>query len=337
MFTDEELKPFGWARGGYWMRCKVCGDEELGVAKHSLQCRCCASQAALDSLRAKLVGVEQERDESLKKQYAKVEELEKSNSRWAESYVEQGHAHEGHMMEVIEKLTAAEQEREEFKESYRLAMVSVNDAYDKGKATAAQEKEGLKQLLQEASDRLYLYSQDNHHSIVNKLVQDRDRLAAEVKEWKHNHEQEVARARFLKERLDMPVERIKAYGKMQELQAQLATAQQSAQELFRAGMLQAWKLVWEWNTVEGKGALLDKIRKEAAEESVTQPQQSAQEQFRKGMERALEILDNAVSQGWIARNGKVRFITRGIRNHLELDDVRERIAAAIEAIPEEGV
>lgn len=51
---------------------------------------------------------------------------------------------------------------------------------------------------------------------------ERDKLRAEVAHWKQNHAHEVARARLLKERTDMPVERIKAYELVAELRAQLA-------------------------------------------------------------------------------------------------------------------
>jgi hypothetical protein len=64
-------------------------------------------------------------------------------------------------------------------------------------------------------------------------------LEREVAEWKHNHRQEVSRARVLKERLDIPLERIAAYEQIGKLQLELAAAQElhrrdldAAQELY---------------------------------------------------------------------------------------------------------
>jgi hypothetical protein len=47
-------------------------------------------------------------------------------------------------------------------------------------------------------------------------------LQAEVTHWKANHAREVERARILKERPDMPIERVQAYELIGELQAKLA-------------------------------------------------------------------------------------------------------------------
>lgn len=44
------------------------------------------------------------------------------------------------------------------------------------------------------------------------------RLRSEVLHWKKNHRQEVERARLLKDRLDMPVERVRAYELCKKLQ-----------------------------------------------------------------------------------------------------------------------
>jgi hypothetical protein len=46
-------------------------------------------------------------------------------------------------------------------------------------------------------------------------------LIAEVRHWKANHENQVARARFLVERGDIPLERVRAYEEMAELRAQV--------------------------------------------------------------------------------------------------------------------
>lgn len=66
--------------------------------------------------------------------------------------------------------------------------------------------------------------------MVHNLRAERDKLAREVKEWKHNHGQEVARARFLKKRLDMPVERVKAYDLMAEMQSKVQLFEKQIKE-----------------------------------------------------------------------------------------------------------
>ena len=43
------------------------------------------------------------------------------------------------------------------------------------------------------------------------MREDNKRLEAEIHHWKNNHETEVRRARVLKERTDMPIERVRAY------------------------------------------------------------------------------------------------------------------------------
>lgn len=46
-----------------------------------------------------------------------------------------------------------------------------------------------------------------------------DKAEADCNHWKANHENQVLRARILMERQDMPIERVKAYRRMQELEA----------------------------------------------------------------------------------------------------------------------
>ena len=56
---------------------------------------------------------------------------------------------------------------------------------------------------------------------IKLLIGEIDRLLEcekEVEHWKNNHACEVARARVLKERPDMPLERVKAYDRMIELE-----------------------------------------------------------------------------------------------------------------------
>lgn len=54
------------------------------------------------------------------------------------------------------------------------------------------------------------------------LQDENTRLKAEVARWKNHHETEVRRARILKERTDMPIERVKAYEQWGKDQAELA-------------------------------------------------------------------------------------------------------------------
>lgn len=57
--------------------------------------------------------------------------------------------------------------------------------------------------------------------VVDELVKEIERLQpfeAEAKQWKANHACEVDRARILKERPDMPIERVAAYQRMVELE-----------------------------------------------------------------------------------------------------------------------
>jgi hypothetical protein len=46
---------------------------------------------------------------------------------------------------------------------------------------------------------------------ILRLRAERDALKAEVAHWKANHASEVQRARILKERPDIPIERVQAY------------------------------------------------------------------------------------------------------------------------------
>jgi hypothetical protein len=46
-----------------------------------------------------------------------------------------------------------------------------------------------------------------------------DKAAAERDHWKANHDNQVSRARFLIERGDIPIERVRAYEEMQTLRA----------------------------------------------------------------------------------------------------------------------
>jgi hypothetical protein len=64
----------------------------------------------------------------------------------------------------------------------------------------------------------------HRHEIIADLVNANKRikeLEREVQHWKSNHSCEVERARVLKERTDMPLERVQAYEQISEMQDQL--------------------------------------------------------------------------------------------------------------------
>lgn len=58
-------------------------------------------------------------------------------------------------------------------------------------------------------------------------------IKAEVAHWKSNHETEVRRARILKERTDMPIERVNAYEQWGKDQMALKEAQEAAEFNFQ--------------------------------------------------------------------------------------------------------
>lgn len=59
---------------------------------------------------------------------------------------------------------------------------------------------------------------------IRRLTEENEQLRREVAHWKNNHETEVRRARTLKERTDMPFERVDAYEKWGEDLIELALA-----------------------------------------------------------------------------------------------------------------
>lgn len=60
------------------------------------------------------------------------------------------------------------------------------------------------------------------NEIILALREENARLKKEVAQWKNNHACEVGRARVLKDRTDMPLERVKAYDQIGKLQQELA-------------------------------------------------------------------------------------------------------------------
>jgi len=63
---------------------------------------------------------------------------------------------------------------------------------------------------------------ETHSLITAKCAE----LERDLAQWKNNHATVVAQARILKERDDMPIERVKAYEKWQETEAKLARAKE---------------------------------------------------------------------------------------------------------------
>lgn len=61
-------------------------------------------------------------------------------------------------------------------------------------------------------------SAENDLERIRDLEETVKRLRSEVLHWKKNHRHEVERARLLKDRLDMPVERVRAYELCKKLQ-----------------------------------------------------------------------------------------------------------------------
>lgn len=75
--------------------------------------------------------------------------------------------------------------------------------------------------INEKSERIAKYLIAVNPAKVQHLVAEIERLAPFEKHaetWKVNHDNQVARARILTERPDMPVERVKAYNRMYELE-----------------------------------------------------------------------------------------------------------------------
>ncbi|UQJ95098.1 hypothetical protein IANJMKHF_00192 [Klebsiella phage CPRSA] len=77
--------------------------------------------------------------------------------------------------------------------------------------------------------------------MIKKMVEEIRRLnkfEAESNHWKANHACEVERARVLKERPDMPLERIKAYDRMVELEEENKRLRARMEVLMSAEMMQ---------------------------------------------------------------------------------------------------
>lgn len=83
---------------------------------------------------------------------------------------------------------------------------TLQDECEKLKAELARTK-----ALAQQSNQDHLNARKDYQGEIIKLKAERDELAAQVTHWKANHASVVAQARILKERPDMPIERVKAY------------------------------------------------------------------------------------------------------------------------------
>jgi len=84
------------------------------------------------------------------------------------------------------------------------------------------------------SERIAKYLIAVNPTKVQQLVSEIERLAPFEKHaqtWKTNHDNQVSRARILTERPDMPVERVKAYDRMYELENENKRLQQEIEML----------------------------------------------------------------------------------------------------------
>lgn len=89
------------------------------------------------------------------------------------------------------------------------------------------EIEALRQQLKDVTDHYHaaLEAEQVRFRQLAALRQQLREKDAEIAHWKNNHATEVRRARILKERTDMPIERVQAYEKWGEDQQQLAASQ----------------------------------------------------------------------------------------------------------------
>lgn len=102
---------------------------------------------------------------------------------------------------------------------------------------------------------------EQHRLLGNHVKQQNLRIADLERErdhWKANHENQVRRARILLERPDMPIERVKAYRRMQELEKDAARYRQ-----LRRGQ--------QWSVIDGIGDVLRADDLDAAIDITLQP------------------------------------------------------------------
>ncbi|WP_426770637.1 hypothetical protein [Enterobacter cloacae complex sp. 363J6] len=94
-------------------------------------------------------------------------------------------------------------------------------------------KEGLGKYLETVDPQTVLDLVDD----LSSALRDKQKAEQEAAHWKANHECEVSRARVLKERPDMPLERVNAYNRMVELEKENEALKQRIANLQNVEML----------------------------------------------------------------------------------------------------
>lgn len=94
-------------------------------------------------------------------------------------------------------------------------------------------KEGLGKYLEIVDPQTVLDLVDD----LSSALRDKQKAEQEAAHWKANHECEVSRARVLKERPDMPLERVNAYNRMVELEKENEALKQRIANLQNVEML----------------------------------------------------------------------------------------------------
>jgi hypothetical protein len=68
-------------------------------------------------------------------------------------------------------------------------------------------------------------------------MDERDAAQAEAREWRANHDAQVKRNALLRDRLDLPVERTKAYAYVEQLEAELARVREQIEQEAERSMM----------------------------------------------------------------------------------------------------
>ena len=103
---------------------------------------------------------------------------------------------------------------------FNLAVRELSKVIDKLKAESAKHDEEFEEWRKH--EELQQRDLDAAKSQVDALCGANEKLKAEVNHWKANHDNQVAKARLLMDRPDLPVERVDAYKLVESLQAELA-------------------------------------------------------------------------------------------------------------------
>lgn len=115
---------------------------------------------------------------------------------------------------------------------FNLAVRELSKVIDKLKAESAKHDEEFEEWRKH--EELQQRDLDAAKSQVDALCGANEKLKAEVNHWKANHDNQVAKARLLMDRTDLPVERVDAYKLVESLQAELAKEQHKSEGLSKA-------------------------------------------------------------------------------------------------------